>query len=128
MKKWVAVILALTLVLSVASIAMAAVSFHIVTDSTSIFQIGTAKFAKMQNTWYISYDMSASNVAWDHRAVARVHKGTAAASATWVYDGISSNPHPYYSNAAVGSKTLDFRGRLDNTASGLLEFHGAFQN
>ena len=72
--------------------------------------------------------LSASNVAPDHRAVARVHKGVDAASATWVYDGGSSSSHPYYSNAVVGQVTLDFRGRLDNTASGLLEFHGNFQN
>ena len=49
-------------------------------------------------------------------------------SATWVYDGVSSSPHPYYSNAVINQATLDFRGRLDNTASGLLEFHGNFQN
>ena len=127
MKKLVAVVLALVLVLSVASAAMA-VPFHIVTDSTSIFKVGTAKFARKSNSWYVSYDLSASNVAPDHRAVARVHKGVDAASATWVYEGVSSSPHPYYSNAVVDQVTLDFRGRLDNTASGLLEFHGNFQN
>lgn len=41
MKKLVAVVLALVLVLSVTSAAMA-VPFHIVTDSTSIFKVGTA--------------------------------------------------------------------------------------
>lgn len=99
MKKLVAVVLALVLVLSVASAAMA-VPFHIVTDSTSIFKVGTAKFARKSNSWYVSYDLSASNVAPDHRAVARVHKGVDAASATWVYDGVSSSSHPYYSKAA----------------------------
>lgn len=106
--------------------------FHVVPvliyNPDSIFKVGTAKFARKSNSWYVSYDLSASNVAPDHRAVARVHKGVDAASATWVYDGVSSSPHPYYSNAVVDQVTLDFRGRLDNTASGLLEFHGNFQN
>lgn len=53
MKKLVAVVLALVLVLSVASAAMA-VPFHIVTDSTSIFKVGTAKFARKSNSWYVS--------------------------------------------------------------------------
>lgn len=127
MKKLVAVVLALVLVLSVqvAAWLSRSISSPTVQASSRLVLLNLQGRATLGTSLTICLP---SNVAPDHRAVARVHKGVDAASATWVYDGVSSSPHPYYSNAVVGQVTLDFRGRLDNTASGLLEFHGNFQN
>ena len=125
MKKFIAAILVLTLVLAFASVAMAArTPFHIVTDSTSIYQVGTPLYTRVAQSWYLDIDTSTSNVAPDHRAVTRVHLGVNAASATWVYSGANGTSHGYNSNIGLNQEGLTFRGRLDNRDSGTLQFHG----
>ncbi|MEG1092547.1 MAG: hypothetical protein RSE38_14515 [Acinetobacter sp.] len=124
MKKSVAIILVLSLVLSIASVASAKTTdFNIVTSSTNIYQVGTAKFDRNLNQWYVDINMSTSNIAADHRAVTRVHQGASVASATWVYSAYSDVPRGYISGYKTG---LTYRGRLDDRDSGLLEFHGVF--
>ena len=115
MKKIVALVLSLLLLLSLASVAVASVPFHISTDSTTIFQVGTSQFQRNGTTWFLDVDMRTSNVSATHRAVTRVHHGVDAASATWVYSGPSGTSHPYISTYTSG---LTFRGRLDNRDSG----------
>ena len=131
MKKFIAMILVLVLICAVTSNAMAALSrfdkwFDIVTTSTTEFQTGCSGIYKSDNRWYIVLSESSSNLSATHRAVARVHKGSTAASATWVYSGPSSTVHPYTANCQGYQENLSFRGRLDNRDSGLLEFHGYF--
>lgn len=102
----------------------ASTRFNIVTDSTSIFQVGTGLYDRTRADWYLDIDMSTSNVGPAHRAVTRVHQGVKAASATWVYSGANGTSHGYSSGIPTGAKGLTFRGRLDDRDSGTLQFHG----
>ena len=128
MKKMIAVVLVLTMVMAFASSAMAAsvsANFHISTSSTTTFQTGCSGM-KLDGTnwWYIELDEAASNLSATHRAVTRVHQGTKAISATWVYSGpnTANRQHTYDPDGSTAS----YRGRLDDRDSGTLEFHGKF--
>lgn len=126
MKKFIALILALVLVLSMASFAFAE-PFDISTSSTSVYAIGCS-YNKVYNSpgWYISISESRSNLSPTHRAVARCHNKADAISATWVYSGTNSSQHPYNTSAKAYISGATFRGRLDDRDSGTLEFHGTF--
>ena len=128
MKKMIAVVLVLTMVLAFASSAMAvpiSKNFHISTSSTTSFQTGCSGMnLSTTNWWYIELDEAASNLSATHRAVTRVHQGTKAISATWVYSGpnTTNRQHTFSGNTPLAS----FRGRLDDRDSGTMEFHGKF--
>lgn len=127
MKKITALVLVGIMLLTGVSTALAAgesVPFHIVTENTENYQIGTSKQKKTQKYWHISIDESTSNVTPTHRAVTRVHKGYDAISSTWVYEGQEYDRCPYKTNYTGVVDGITFRGRLDNRDSGVLEFHG----
>ena len=124
MKKFIALVLAIAMLLSIASVASASsVNFNISTSITSVFQVGTIQFARDNTYWWLDVDMRTSNVSDTHRAVTRVHCGVNAASAKWVYSGPNGTSHNYITGYDSG---LTFRGRLDDRDSGQLEFHGKF--
>lgn len=128
MKKITSLLLTLVLVLSIAGAALAASrSFDVSTSSTSVFATGASGITRTNNkNWCASISASRSNLSATHRAVARVHKGVDAASATWVYAGVDSTYHPYSAGISDRASGLSFRARLDNRDSGTLEFHGNF--
>ena len=129
MKKFVAAVLVVVMIFSVSSMAMAASTrFNIVTDSTTVLQIGTPKYNRTMTYWIVYVDMSTSNLSPTHRAVTRVHKGFDAVSATWVYSGENPTARGYNAGTANNVPGLTFRGRLDNRDSGTLEFHGTVQH
>lgn len=129
MKKFVAAVLVVVMIFSVSSMAMAASTrFNIVTDSTTVLQIGTPKYNRTMTYWIVYVDMSTSNLSPTHRAVTRVHKGFDAVSATWVYSGENPTARGYNTGTANDVTGLTFRGRLDNRDSGILEFHGTVQH
>ncbi len=131
MKKFVAFILAMVMVFTFAVSAMAVpqrkgYTFHVTTTSTTVYQIGCSGIQKSENKWYISLNEKDSNLSPTHRAVARVHHGFDAASATYVYSGPSTNQHGYNADCQGYMDGLSFRARLDNRDTGTLEFHGTF--
>lgn len=129
MKKMIALMLVLTLILTFAGSAMAVGEnkpFHIQTDSTTEFMTGCYGITKTGNYWHIRVSTSTSNLSDTHRAVARVHQLANAASATWVYSGPNSTSHPYTADCQNLRYNISFRGRLDNRDSGTLQFHGDF--
>lgn len=127
MKKAMALVLVLIMVFAFAGSSLAERKwFDIVTESTTEFKTGCYDITKTTNLWQVSLSTSSSNLSPTHRAVARVHKGTDVASATWVYSGPSAESHGYGVNYQGYKSGLSFRGRLDNRDSGLLEFHGYF--
>lgn len=129
MKKLFSAVLVVVMVLSVTSMALAASTrFNIVTDSTTVLQVGTPQYNRTMQYWSVYVDMSTSNISPTHRAVTRVHKGYDAASATWVYSGENPTARGYKVGIALSETGLTFRGRLDNRDSGLLEFHGTVQH
>lgn len=129
MKKFVAAVLVVVMIFSVSSMAMAASTrFNIVTDSTTVLQIGTPKYNRTMTYWIVYVDMSTSNLSPTHRAVTRVHKGFDAVSATWVYSDENPTARGYNAGTANNVTGLTFRGRLDNRDSGTLEFHGTVQH
>ena len=129
MKKFVAAVLVVVMIFSVSSMDMAASTrFNIVTDSTTVLQIGTPKYNRTMTYWIVYVDMSTSNLSHTHRAVTRVHKGFDAVSATWVYSGENPTARGYNAGTANNVTGLTFRGRLDNRDSGTLEFHGTVQH
>ena len=130
MKKMIAVVLVLTMVMAFASSAMAtSESFHIVTTSTTSFMTGCTAAGKTDNHWFIRLDEERSNLSPTHRAVCRVHQSATAVSATWVYSGPNETDRAYNANfLGDQSATISFRGRLDNRDSGTLEFHGTFHH
>ena len=129
MKKILAVVLTLSLVLAFAGSAMAVgTRFHIVTSSTTSFQTGCSVERKTGNHWFVRLDEEMSNLSPTHRAVVRIHEGYNAISATWVYSGPNETEHGYNSGKTGTVYNVSFRGRLDNRDSGLLEFHGYFHH
>lgn len=87
MKKSIAAILILTLILVFAGSAMAVGSrFDIVTSSTSSFMTGCSGITKLKNAWFVRYNEDTSNITPTHRAVVRIHKGTQPITPKWVYD------------------------------------------
>lgn len=77
MKKSIAAILILTLILVFVGSAMAVGSrFDIVTSSTSSFMTGCSDITKYNNAWFVRYNEDTSNITPTHRAVVRIHKGT----------------------------------------------------
>ncbi|MEG2267522.1 MAG: hypothetical protein RSC68_24735 [Acinetobacter sp.] len=127
MKKIIAAILVLTLVLTVASVAMAGdANFHIVTDSTSVYTVGHSPVDKTASKWTIRIDVAASNLSSTHRAVARVHKGSPAISATYVFTENTYNNYGYKQGYTGLVSGITFRSKLDDRDSGTLEFHGRF--
>ena len=127
MKKILAVVLTLSLVLAFAGSAMADRNrFDIVTTSTTSFQTGCYGITKTGPRWFIKLDEDMSNLSPTHRAVVRIHEGYNAISATWVYSGPNETEHGYNSGKTGTVNNVSFRGRLDDRDSGLLEFHGYF--
>ena len=77
MKKSIAAILILTLILVFVGSAMAVGSrFDIVTSSTSSFMTGCSDITKYNNAWFVRYNEDTSKITPTHRAVVRIHKGT----------------------------------------------------
>lgn len=131
MKKFVAFILAMVMVFACVVSAMAAplrqgYKFDVSTTSTTEFKTGCSGMSKTENKWYISLNAGISNLSSTHRAVARVHHGYDAASATYVYSGPSTTVHGYNADCQGFMSGLSFRARLDNRDTGTLEFHGTF--
>ena len=74
MKKSIAAILILTLILVFVGSAMAVGSrFDIVTSSTSSFMTGCSDITKYNNAWFVRYNEDTSNITPTHRAVVRIH-------------------------------------------------------
>ena len=129
MKKMIAVVLVLTMVLAFASSAMATgTRFDIVTDSTSSLKTGCVVASKTGAHWFMRLDEDMSNLSSTHRAVVRIHEGANAISATWVYSGPNETERGYNAGKAGTVYNVSFRGRLDNRDSGLLEFHGYYHH
>lgn len=129
MKKMIALMLVLTLILTFAGSAMAVgTRFDIVTASTTSFKTGCYGFMPTGTRWFIRLDEDMSNLSSNHRAVTRVHQGSTPISATWVYSGPNETEHPYGSNFNPEGMTISYRGRLDDRDSGTLEFHGYFHH
>ena len=127
MKKILAVVLTLSLVLAFAGRAMAVgTRFHIVTSSTTSFQTGCSVAELKDTYWFMRLDEDMSNLSPTHRAVTRVHQGVNPISATWVYSGPSETEHTHTYKENAGNAS--YRGRLDNRDSGTLEFHGYFHH
>ena len=129
MKKILAVVLTLSLVLAFAGSAMADRNrFDIVTTSTTSFQTGCSVEKKTDNHWFVRLDEEMSNLSSTHRAVCRVHQGSTAISPTWVYSGPNETDRSYNTGYQGEQRNISFRGRLDNRDSGTLEFHGYFHH
>lgn len=128
MKKMIAVVLVLTMVMAFASSAMAiGTRFDIVTESTTSFKTGCYNIKPIGTRWFMRLDEDMSNLSSTHRAVTRVHQGTTPISATWVYSGPNETEHPHTYKSS-NTDLLSYRGRLDDRDSGLLEFHGYFHH
>lgn len=127
MKKIIAVVLVLTMILAFASSALAiGTRFDIVTSSTSSLMTGCSGLRLSGNYWFMRLDEDMSNLSSTHRAVTRVHQGTNPISATWVYSGPNETEHTHTFSGTTANAS--YRGRLDNRDSGLLEFHGYFHH
>ena len=127
MKKMLAVVLVLTMVMAFSNSAMAAYKrFDIVTESTSAFKTGCSSMLLQDHYWFMRLDEDMSNLSSTHRAVTRVHQGTTPISATWVYSGPNETDHPHTFTGSVANAS--YRGRLDDRDSGTLEFHGYFHH
>ena len=130
MKKLTAMILALVMTFSAASLAMAEITgctpFHVVTDASSAWQTVTAPVIKHGDYWYLRINESLSNISPRLRAVVRVHRGTTAISATWVYSAASSEHHPYTADAQGTVTNVTLRVRLDSSDAGTMTLSGTF--
>lgn len=125
MKKILAVVLTLSLVLAFTGSAMAVgTRFDIVTSSTTSFKTGCTVDELKNTYWFMRLDEDLSNLSPTHRAVTRIHQGVNPISATWVYSGPNETEHPHTYKDGAG--VVSYRGRLDNRDSGTLEFHGYF--
>lgn len=128
MKKLTAMILALTIVLTIAGAAMAEFTgrtpIHLITDDATRSHTVTSPVTKHGDYWAVSIDESTSNIFPTHRVVVRVHRGANGISATWVYSGNSDAPHSYSIAGTVDNVTL--RVRLDTRDPGTMMLHGWF--
>ena len=129
MKKSIAAILILTLILVFAGSAMAVGSrFDIVTSSTSSFMTGCSGIMKYNNAWFVRYNEDTSNITPTHRAVVRIHKGAQPITPKWVYDSPYERDRPYNTGYTETVTGVSFRARLDDRDSGTLEFHGYYHH
>lgn len=123
MKKILAVILTLSLVLGFVGSAMAdRLHFSIVTSDTTSFTVYPISGELKGNHWFIRLDEAQSNLSPTHRAVVRLYQGSTPISSTYVYSGPDETEHLHTYQA--GGVPASFRARLDSRDSGVLEFHG----
>lgn len=132
MKKSIAFIICLVMIISLAACAFASDADATITGtltSTSVYSNVTPSYAtktKSSSNWNAPFNGASDS----QRVVARVYKiqdTTYAASSTWVYSAYSTTAHPYKANY-TGIFTAFLGAKVDNRDEGPITVSGTFHS